>query len=456
VEAEADEEESTARFEEDRGFEGGGREDASALEESEPRERDEDEESTPFEEEPERGERRRWSGDTERPAAELPFARVLEDDGGEEEPEEGEEPEEVEPVEIAEPEEGEPGEDESVAAEIEATLAEGSGAEAEEEIEPARRPRRARSAIVVRDDLDAILAALVLARERRGLMMFRVCRQDQLMEFFKTGGTDLDDSVDVLLIGFTAQPLPAEILQTAALYRGRLQWFDHHEWPIEDLERLREAIGRDAIVFAPNGSSPLAAVMQVTERRSRFTDKLVELSARRLPEAEMERWGYRVIGLIQRLARQPGEHRPAIQPVLIGKPVELPAAPDAYQDEARFVESHEPRVFYFGEYAMAVAQVPEKLDAGEVGRRLRLRTGARLSLTTRVGDDLLLLGCNEERRHLNVLGMIEHLAAKLPWSQARPAGDRAGRLRVLDLPRHPERLEAVIGEIVRHKSILYG
>jgi hypothetical protein len=37
-----------------------------------------------------------------------------------------------------------------------------------------------------------------------------------------------------------------------------------------------------------------------------------------------------------------------------------------------------------------------------------------------------------------------------------PGGDRVGRLRVEDRGEHPERMETLIGDIVRRKSILYG
>jgi spermidine/putrescine-binding protein len=100
---------------------------------------------------------------------------------------------------------------------------------------------------------------------------------------------DIADNVDVLVVGFSAQPRPKEVLDTVELFRGRLQWFDHHEWAIEDLVRLRAALGRDSIVIEEDASSPLGAVTEVTERRSRFTDKLVDLSARRLSETDMQK-----------------------------------------------------------------------------------------------------------------------------------------------------------------------
>jgi hypothetical protein len=344
--------------------------------------------------------------------------------------------------------------------EIEATLAEErEEAEAEpgEPIEttPVRR-RNPRAAIVVRNTPDSILAALILARDRRNLLFFWVCSQEGLMDFFKGRATDLPENVDLLLVGFTAQPIPQEVISTVTLFRGRTQWFDHHEWPIEDLERLRDALGREAILFEPGAASPLAAVVPVTERRSRFTDKLVDLAGRRLSENDMAKWGYRVADLLDRLVAKEGDHRAEIVPVLSGKPSELPGGESVYEAEHAWIDEHDARIVHFGEYQMVVVRVPPDLDAGEVARRGRLRTGARLSLASREGDDLVLLGCNDEKRHINMSDIIECLSSRLPWAHAVSGGDRTGRLRIENLSDNPERIETIIGEIVKNRSILYG
>jgi len=354
---------------------------------------------------------------------------------------------------------GESREEDLVDHEVEATLAEG---EEERERAPAQpvespppRARRARAAIVVRDDTEAILAALVLARDRRTIVSFRVIPQEALMDFFKGPATDIADNVDLLVVGFTAQPRPKEVLDTAELFRGRLQWFDHHDWAIEDVERLRAALGRDSILIS-EAASPLAVVTEVTERRSRFTDKLVDLSARRLSENDMEKWGYRVVQLIQKLAANPGEHRAEIVSVLAGKPTDLPSAQNVYGAEIQWVEEHDPRIVHFGEYQLAVARVPSPLDPGEVGRRLRLRTGARLSLASREGDDLVVLAGNDEKRPLNVTSLIDAVGGELAFVRPKVGGDRVGRARVQELDSRPERMEELIGGIVRHRSMLYG
>ncbi|MEE8313198.1 MAG: hypothetical protein V3R91_02660 [Myxococcota bacterium] len=343
--------------------------------------------------------------------------------------------------------------------ESEATLVEVD--EAEEDVpapaeETPQRKRRSRAGIIVRDDPDCILAALVLARERRSVVSFRICTQEGLMDFFRGPATDIPENTDVLLVGFTCHPHPTDTLNTAELFRGRLQWFDHHEWAIEDLERLREAIGDDAVLVVEGASGPLPAVVRTTERRSRFTDKLVELSGRRLSEGDMEKWGYRLMGLIARMASRPGEYRAEIAPLLSGKPAELPKFESVYQDEIAWIEEHDARIVHFGEYQMAVVRVPPNLDAGEIARRVRLTTGARLSLSSREGEDLLLLVSNEEKRPINVVGLADRVGAQVAWAHAKQGGDRVGRIEVDELAGHPERIDTLIGEIVRNRSVLHG
>jgi len=400
----------------------------------------------------------------EAPADEpLSLAEVGEDDAGHQPQQE-----EADPSEDARgpaPDESEappvlPLDSELVELEIEATLAEVPAEGEEFDPEPMeqeqRRRRRQRAAIAVQNDPDCILAALVLARDRRHLVFFYVCDQAELMDFFRGKATDLEENADLLLVGFTAQPLPREVIASAALYSGRLQWIDHHDWPVEDVEGLREAIGSDSIIFAEGASSSLVPVLTTTERRSRFTDKLLDLCARRLSEVDMAKWGYRLMGLIRKMCDHSGDYRGEISPLLSGKPAELPEVDSVYAEEEGWLEGNDPRLVHFSDYQMAVLEVPAPLDAGEVSRRARLKTGARLSLTAREGEETVTLSCTEEKRHVNVLGIVEHISNHMAWAHVRPGGDRAGRFSIDEFGQHPERLEAVIGEIVRRKSILDG
>lgn len=323
---------------------------------------------------------------------------------------------------------------------------------------PVEKPqrRRARASICVRDDQDAILSALTLARDRRHIPFFYVCSQADLMDFFRGKATDLEESSDLLMVGFSADPIPRETIAMAELFRGRIQWYDSGNWAIEDIEALRSAIGEDSVAIDHTASSPLAPVLESCERRSRFTDKLVDLAARRLSENEMQRWGYRLMGLIGKMIDVKGDQRTAVSPVLAGKPAEIPEVAPVYEREAEWLEEHDPRMVHFGEYQMAVVHVPEQLDASEIGRRARLRTGARLSLACRENDNLVILGSNDEKRYINLTGVVDEVSSDLAWARPRNGGDRIGRFQLEGLVEHPERLDTVIGAIAQHKSVLYG
>ena len=358
---------------------------------------------------------------------------------------------------LASDEDSEPVTETEVVAAVEVSDEEVAAVDAPEE-PPVEKPhrRRSRASICVRDDPDSILAALILSRDRRHIPFFYVCSQSDLMDFFRGKATDLEEASDLLMVGFSADPIPRETISMAELFRGRIQWFDSGNWAIEDIEALRAAIGEDCVAIEANASSPLAPVLESCERRSRFTDKLVDLSARRLSENEMERWGYRLMGLVSKMVTAKGDQRTAVSPILAGKATEIPDMSPVYAREAEWLQENDPRMVHFGEYQMAVVSVPEQLDAAEIGRRARLLTGARLSLACRENDNLIILGSNDEKRYINLTGVVDSISSDIGWARARNGGDRIGRFEVEQLGEFPERLDAVIGAISRYKSVLYG
>ena len=94
---------------------------------------------------------------------------------------------------------------------------------------------------------------------------------------------------EVYLIGFTPSPA-RDVLQSAALFSGRLTWFDHHEWPPEDLEAVRQITGDENLHVTPGAGTSLPAVLEQSTRRSRFSDKLVDLATARFTQHDFERW----------------------------------------------------------------------------------------------------------------------------------------------------------------------
>src|SRR5262249_50874975 len=190
---------------------------------------------------------------------------------------------------------------------------------------PPRRPRR-RSAIVAHADRDSVAAAVVLARDIRLIEGFWVYPQADLMTFFRGVATDLRADTPIYVVGFTASPA-RDVLQAAALYQGRLTWFDHHVWPPEDLEALRQVLGRENAIVHPGAGSSLPAVLADRTRRSRFSDKLVDLIIGRFSEHDYERWGHTWWHRLREIPTRPRERRAPGRPPPPGPPRPPPPPP---------------------------------------------------------------------------------------------------------------------------------
>jgi hypothetical protein len=327
---------------------------------------------------------------------------------------------------------------------------------------PPPRPPRRRAALVVHADRDSILAGILLARDIRLLEGFWIYPQSELMTFFRSVATDLREEAPIYVVGFTPSPA-RDVVQAAALYRDRLTWFDHHDWPPEDLLALRQAIGEEAVHLTPGAGSSLPAVLTLSTRRSRFSDKLVDLGAARFTQHDYERWGGLWWRRLSDLAGKSGERRHALDPLLIGRPSDLareaaraPRPPTP--EELRYVSERDFRLVYFAGYSLVVVDAPAELDLHLCARIARERYGAPLSLASVPGEELVVLAGDElsGRRSLDLGSLVDHLAAKLEWVEALPDDDHVARFRVRDLASHPERLDEVIGEIAMGRSILEG
>jgi hypothetical protein len=325
---------------------------------------------------------------------------------------------------------------------------------------PKRQPRR-RAAFVAHADRVSVLSTIVLARDVRLVEGFWVYPQDDLMTFFRSVATDLRDETPIFLVGFTASPPARDTLQAAALYRGRLSWFDHHEWPPEDLQALRIAIGEENVHILSGADSSLSAILADRSRRSRFSDKLVELITGRFSQHDYERWGRVWWQRVDEIASQHGERRADVEPLLVGRPSDL--ARDAaglplppLPPELAYVSGRDFRLVHFGGFRMVVTPVPAELDLHLTSRIARERHEAQLSLAYREDHDLLVLGGDESRsrRGLDLGGMVDHLAAKYDWIAALPDEDQVARMRVERLWSEPGRLDEIVSEIAMGRSIV--
>ena len=330
------------------------------------------------------------------------------------------------------------------------------------EPEPPTPPKPRRAAIVAHADRDSLLAAVLLAREIRLLEGLWVYSQEDLMTFFRSVATDLKEETPIYVIGFTASPA-RDVLQAVALYEGRLTWFDHHSWPPEDVEQLKQILGLESVNVESCFGSSLPLVLAEGTRRSRFSDKLVDLATGRFSDHDFRRWGRVWWQRLAEYATRSGERRGDIAPLLTGRSSELaeeaakvalPAAPA----ELAYVESQDFRLVHFGGFTMVVLPVPEDCDVFLAARIARDRYQAALSLAWHENGNRFVLvgGESSQKRAFNVSAMAQHLGSKHRWIETLPSDDHVARMQLNQFAEHPERLEAMITEIAMGRSILEG
>ena len=355
-------------------------------------------------------------------------------------------------------EEAEAGEDDEEEEVLSATLSMGNAVEIESAAEAAR-PRR-RAVIVACADRDSLLAAVLLARDIRLLEGLWIYPQDELMSFFREVATDLGDDVPIHVVGFVPSPA-IDVLQAAGLYRDRISWYDHHDWPPEDDYALKQTLGDSAVHHTPGAGTSLPAVLRTCTRRSRFSDKLVDLATARFSQHDYERWGRLWWWRLEEAAGKRGDVRSEVAAILTGRPSELtreaadieaPSIPE----EVAYVNGQDFRIVHFVGFGMAVMTAPAHLDPYLVGRISRERLETQLSLVRIEGTERFILSGEEpaSKRMLDVCALIEHLGNKLAWVTDLPNDDHVARFQVRDLEANPSRLDEVIGEIAMGRSIL--
>lgn len=327
---------------------------------------------------------------------------------------------------------------------------------------PAPRPPRRRAAFLAHADRESIGAAILLARETRLIEGIWVYPQEDLMTFFRSVSTDLREDTPICVIGFAASPA-RDTLQAASLYRDRLTWFDHHDWPPEDIEGLRAAIGADAVHVDPTAGNVLPLVLAACTRRSRFSDKLVDLLTGRFSHHDWERWGRLWWWRLGQLATRPGERRSDVEGLLSGRPSDLAreasrAVAPPLPPEVDWAASRDFRLVHFGGYSLVRVPVPPSLDLQLTARIARERYASELSVAWTEGDERFVLGSDESatRRPFDLGSMVDHLAEKFGWVHALADADHVARFRIEGAASHPERIDEVVGEIAMGRSILEG
>jgi hypothetical protein len=205
----------------------------------------------------------------------------------------------------------------------------------------------------------------------------------------------------------------------------------------------------------------LPLVLETCSRRSRFSDKLVDLVTGRFTQHDFERWGRVWWWRTGEIAKKTGDIRADVAPILSGRPsdltkeaalVDLPQAPA----EVVYVAERDFRLVHFGGHVMVVVPVEAPLDLHLAARIARERYETTLSLAYREGGESLVLAGDEVsgKRALDYQAVVAHLVDKLEWVEARPNADHVARCRIRELAAHPERIEELIGEIAMGRSLL--
>jgi hypothetical protein len=330
------------------------------------------------------------------------------------------------------------------------------------EPEEVRRLPRGRAVILAHADRNSIIAAILLARDVRQLEGIWIYPQSELMTFFRGVATDLRENTPIFVIGFSATPA-RDTIQAASLYGDRLVWFDHHAWPPEDLGGMREAIGEAMLHVEAGGQNSLPTVLAYCTRRSRFSDKLVDLASGRFTQHDFERWGRLWWWRLGELVGKPGEHKAEVEPLLGGRPSDLAKEaaslpPPPLPEELDFVSSRDFRLVHFGDFGIVIGALPAELDLHLASRIMRERYQVPISLVHAEGGELLVLGSDDVagRRAIDVGAMAEHLSQKFDWIDPQSDADHVARFRLRDLVANPDRLEEVVREIGLGRAILEG
>lgn len=339
-----------------------------------------------------------------------------------------------------------------------------SAQESQGEIELSKEFRmpRGRAAILCGDNRGALLAAIVLGRDLRNLEGIWIYPEEEMMTFFRSVATDLSENTSFFVVGQRAKPAK-DAIQAASLYRDRIVWLDHQAWLPEDEGGMREAIGSQSLCLTPGLDSPLSAVLSKCGRRSRFTDKLVDLATGRFSEHDFERWGRVWWDRLGDQAKRVGAVGTALDPLFAGRPSDLAreAAQDAIPElppEVSFVSSRDFRLTHFGGFGLVSVEVPVHLDLHLTARVARERHDVPLSLVWHSGGEVLVLASNDTsaQRVFECGAMVEHLVEKFSWAEGLEDADHVARLRAVGLEDSPEKLDQILNEIAMGRSLLEG
>jgi len=324
--------------------------------------------------------------------------------------------------------------------------------------------------IVSHYDRDGIIANLVLARALPNLASQRFMNSEDLLTLFFTEEMQagLPEVYDLYIADLRFRPTTrlAPDVREAFVDRlrkhpGKVYWFDHIYWQDIDRRDMEAAIGRANLVITPKERTAALTVKHALRIRDPFTDKLIDLLYGKLPAAEYDAWGKNWLSIIDYLRNDMDRIESAVRPLREGHPEEVNTAlleegMRKEQEAEAYVADRDFRVVIFGSYKMVVVDLPDKTTFNYTGvtQKVRERYRAQLSITA-FGDDETILIANSfsSRKGMNMSIMKEHLTKRFDWLKPVQGHENVITLKVAELPCKRERLDMIINEIVRNRSL---
>jgi hypothetical protein len=356
-------------------------------------------------------------------------------------------------------------------AEIAAQVAAPPAAARERQVRPALRLEMKNPAVIVSHyDRDGIVANIVLARAVHTVAAQRFMNSEDLLTLFFTPEMQegLPEVYDLYITDLRFRPttrlapdVRESFIDRLKSHPGSVYWFDHVYWQDVDRRDMESAIGRSNLVIAPKERTAAQVVRNALRIRDPFSDKLVDLLYGKLPPAEFNGWGKNWLSVIDYLRNDLGRIESAVQPLREGRPedVSTDLLEEGIRKEGeaeRYVSERDFRVVIFGSYKMVVVDLPDKktFNYTSVTQKVRDRYRAQLSITT-FGDDETILIANSfsSRKGMSMSLIKEHLTKKFDWLKPVQGHENVITLRVADLPSKRERLDMIINEIVRNRSL---
>lgn len=318
---------------------------------------------------------------------------------------------------------------------------------------------------------DGIVANIVLSRAIPNVASRRFMSSEDLITFFfgPEVQATLPEVYDLYLTDLRFRPttrLPPEakeaFVESLRNHKGNICWVDHVYWQEFDRREIEGAIGKSNLVIAPRERTAALAVLKALPAKDEFSSKLVDLLYSKLSDDEYNAWGKGWLSVVDYLRNDLEGIEEAIKPLLEGRPEEV--NPSLLEEGRRkeeeaetYVANRDFRVVIFGIYKMVIVDLPEKqtFNYTSVTQKARERYRAQLSLTCFGNSETIIIANSfTARQGLNMTLLRTHLTRRFEWLNAIQGHENVMTLKIEDLQANKDRLDQVLNEIVRNRSIL--